>query len=84
MCIDEFELDDPGDTVLMSRLMRELADDGMTAIVVTHEMAFARDVSDRMVVMVDGSVVEDGDPKAIMNDPTHERTRKFLGAVLGR
>ncbi len=65
-------------------VMRELADDGMTAIVVTHEMAFARDVSDRMVVMVDGSVVEDGDPKAIMNHPTHERTRKFLGAVLGR
>ncbi len=65
-------------------VMRELADSGMTAIVVTHEMAFARDVSDRMVVMVDGSVVEDGDPKAIMNHPTHERTRKFLGAVLGR
>ena len=65
-------------------VMRELADEGMTAIVVTHEMAFAREVSDRMVVMVDGCVVEDGDPKAIMSQPSHERTRKFLSAVLGR
>ncbi len=71
-----------GAEVLM--LMRELADEGMTAIVVTHEMAFAREVSDRMVVMVDGAVVEEGDPKAIMSDPTHERTQKFLSAVLGR
>lgn len=65
-------------------VMRELADEGMTAIVVTHEMAFAREVSDRMIVMVDGSVVEEGDPKVIMKSPTHERTRQFLSAVLGR
>ncbi|MDI3193173.1 amino acid ABC transporter ATP-binding protein [Pseudarthrobacter sp. AL07] len=65
-------------------VMRELADEGMTAIVVTHEMSFARDVSDRMVVMVDGSVVEEGDPHAIMSAPSHERTRQFLSAVVGR
>lgn len=65
-------------------VMRELADEGMTAIVVTHEMSFARDVSDRMVVMVDGSVVEEGDPHAIMSEPSHERTRQFLSAVVGR
>lgn len=65
-------------------VMRELADEGMTAIVVTHEMSFARDVSDRMVVMVDGSVVEEGNPAAIMSAPSHERTKQFLSAVVGR
>jgi polar amino acid transport system ATP-binding protein len=65
-------------------VMRELADEGMTMIVVTHEMAFAGDVSDRMLVMVDGSIVEEGDPKTIMNHPSTERTRRFFSAVLGR
>lgn len=65
-------------------VMRELAQDGMTMIVVTHEMAFAREVGDRLYVMVEGRIVEFGDPHQIMADPTHERTRQFLGAVLGR
>jgi polar amino acid transport system ATP-binding protein len=65
-------------------VIRELADDGMTMVVVTHEMAFARDVSDRVVVMVDGAVVEDGKPEVVMSDPTNARTRQFLSAVLGR
>lgn len=65
-------------------VMRELARGGMTMIVVTHEMQFARDVADRLVVMADGRIIEDGDPASIMTDPAHERTRRFLHAVLER
>ncbi len=65
-------------------VMRELASDGMTMIIVTHEMSFAKDVGDRVYVMVDGRVVESGDPKKVMTEPSHERTRQFLAAVLGR
>ncbi|HWM32955.1 MAG TPA: amino acid ABC transporter ATP-binding protein [Pseudolysinimonas sp.] len=65
-------------------VMKELAHEGMTMLVVTHEMAFAHDVSDRVVVMVDGSIVEEGDPKTVMESPTHPRTQQFLAAVLGR
>jgi polar amino acid transport system ATP-binding protein len=64
--------------------MRELADDGMTMMVVTHEMSFAKDVSDVVCVMVEGRIIESGDPQIIMSEPGHERTRKFLSAVLGR
>ncbi len=65
-------------------VMRELAQDGMTMMIVTHEMAFAREVGDRLYVMVDGAIVESGDPREIMSAPTHERTKQFLSAVLGR
>jgi ABC-type polar amino acid transport system ATPase subunit len=65
-------------------VMRELADDGMTMLVVTHEMQFARDVSDTLVVMADCKIIEQGDPRAIMNDPQNPRTRQFLRAVLER
>lgn len=65
-------------------VMRELANDGMTMMVVTHEMSFAREVGDAVYVMVDGQIVEHGDPHKIMSEPTHERTQKFLSAVLGR
>ena len=65
-------------------VMRELADSGMTMIVVTHEMQFARDVSDHLVVMADGHIIEEGDPRAIMAAPKQERTRRFLSAVLER
>lgn len=65
-------------------VMRELAAEGMTMIVVTHEMGFAREVSDRIVVMVDGAIVEQGAPERVMSTPTHARTRQFLAAVLGR
>lgn len=65
-------------------VMRELANDGMTMMVVTHEMSFAREVSDVVYVMVDGRIIESGEPRKIMTKPTHERTQKFLSAVLGR
>lgn len=65
-------------------VMRELAADGMTMIVVTHEMQFARDVSDTLVVMADCKIIEQGDPRAIMSDPQEARTRRFLRAVLER
>ncbi len=65
-------------------VMRELAEDGMTMLVVTHEMHFARDVSDTLVVMADCKIIEQGDPRAIMNDPENPRTRQFLRAVLER
>ena len=62
-------------------VMRELAEGGMTMCVVTHEMGFARDVGDHLVVMADGRIVEEGDPKRIMAHPSSERTRRFLSAV---
>lgn len=65
-------------------VMRELADEGMTMVVVTHEMQFARDVSDHLVVMADGRIIEQGSPEEIFSDPAHPRTRRFLRAVLDR
>jgi ABC-type polar amino acid transport system ATPase subunit len=64
--------------------MRELADEGMTMIVVTHEIGFAREVADRVIFMDDGVIVEQGDPKAVLDNPREERTQKFLGLVLER
>jgi len=63
-------------------VMRDLAVDGMTMIVVTHEMGFAREVSDTVVFMDGGVVVEQGDPTQVLTDPQHERTRSFLAKVL--
>jgi polar amino acid transport system ATP-binding protein len=63
-------------------VMRELADEGMTMIVVTHEMGFARDVGDRVVFMDGGVIVEEGPAKQVIENPTEERTRRFLGLVL--
>jgi polar amino acid transport system ATP-binding protein len=63
-------------------VMRGLAEEGMTMIVVTHEMGFAREVGDSLVFMDDGVVVERGDPKQVLVDPRHERTRSFLSKVL--
>ncbi len=63
-------------------VMRDLANDGMTMIIVTHEMAFARDVADRVIFMADGYVVEEGDPKDIFNNPREERTKAFLSRFL--
>ncbi len=62
--------------------MRQLARDGMTMIVVTHEMGFAREVADTVVFMDDGLVVESGRPGAVLGAPAHERTRAFLSKVL--
>jgi polar amino acid transport system ATP-binding protein len=63
-------------------VMRGLAADGMTMVVVTHEMGFAREVGDSLVFMDDGAVVEAGDPRQVLTDPQHERTRSFLSKVL--
>ncbi len=63
-------------------VMRGLAADGMTMIVVTHEMGFAREVGDTLVFMDDGVVVEAGDPRQVLTDPQHERTQAFLSKVL--
>lgn len=60
------------------KVMRELAKEGMTMIIVTHEMAFARDVSTRTVFMENGIIVEDDVPEVIFNNPKNQRTREFL------
>lgn len=65
-------------------VMKDLAGEGMTMIVVTHEMHFARDVSDRVMVMADGRVLELGPSERVMSEPAHDRTRQFLKAVLDR
>jgi polar amino acid transport system ATP-binding protein len=62
--------------------MRQLARDGMTMIVVTHEMGFAREVADQVVFMDDGVVVESGPPAEVLASPRHERTKAFLSKVL--
>ena len=61
-----------------------LAEDGMTMIVVTHEMGFARQVADRVVFMAGGSIIEQGEPAKFFSQPHHERTKKFLGEILSR
>jgi len=63
-------------------VMRELASEGMTMIVVTHEMGFARDVADRVVFMDGGRVLEEGPPEQVLGNPQQPRTQKFLGLVL--
>jgi polar amino acid transport system ATP-binding protein len=65
-------------------VMRELAADGMTMIVVTHEIHFAQDVSDRVVVMADGRMIEEGPPDQVLTAPANERTQRFLRAVTDR
>ncbi|WP_076482473.1 amino acid ABC transporter ATP-binding protein [Williamsia sterculiae] len=63
-------------------VMRNLAKDGMTMVVVTHEMGFAREVADQLVFMDAGKVVEKGDPREVLNSPQHERTQSFLSKLL--
>jgi polar amino acid transport system ATP-binding protein len=63
-------------------VMKELARDGMTMIVVTHEMGFAREVGDRVVMMDEGSIVEEGKPGDLFTSPKHERTKLFLSKIL--
>jgi polar amino acid transport system ATP-binding protein len=62
--------------------MRELAGGGMTMIVVTHEMGFAREVGDRLIFMDEGAIVEEGLPSEVLAAPKEERTRRFLSRVL--
>ena len=63
-------------------VMKKLAQEGMTMIVVTHEMGFAREVADSLVFMDGGVVVESGEPREVLTNPQHERTRSFLSKVL--
>lgn len=63
-------------------VMRELAAEGMTMVVVTHEMGFARQVGSRVLFMDEGLIVEENTPQAIFNDPQHPRTKDFLGKIL--
>ena len=63
-------------------VMRELADEGMTMIVVTHEMGFAREAADRVIFMDGGVIVEEGPPAQVLDAPREERTKRFLGLVL--
>ena len=64
------------------QIMRELAEQGMTMVVVTHEMGFAREVGDRVVFMDGGYIVEEGSPKDVINNPQHQRTKDFLSKML--
>jgi polar amino acid transport system ATP-binding protein len=64
--------------------MRELAEEGMTMMVVTHELGFAREVADRVIFMDGGVIVEEGRPADVLENPREERTQKFLGLVLER
>lgn len=64
------------------QIMKQLAQENMTMVIVTHEMGFAREVADKVVVMADGGIVEQGAPDEIFNNPKEERTKKFLSAIL--
>ena len=63
-------------------VMKELAKEGMTMVVVTHEMGFAREVADRVIFMEEGKIVEEGTPEEIFSAPKQPRTRDFLAKVL--
>lgn len=73
---------DPGMTGEVLGVMKQLAADGATMIVVTHEMAFAREAGDKIIFMHDGVIVEEGTPPEILNNPQHEATKEFLSKVL--
>ncbi|WP_101847312.1 amino acid ABC transporter ATP-binding protein [Zhihengliuella sp. ISTPL4] len=64
------------------QVMRSLADEGMTMLVVTHEMGFAREVGSRLIFMDGGYIVEEGDPREVLANPQHQRTKDFLSRVL--
>ncbi|MBQ0038211.1 MAG: amino acid ABC transporter ATP-binding protein [Clostridiales bacterium] len=69
---------DPELTGEILKVIRQLAEENMTMVIVTHEMSFARDVADRVIFMDGGVIVEQGDPKEVINNPKEERTRQFL------
>ena len=84
LCFDEpTSALDPELTGEVLRVIRQLADRRTTMIVVTHEMAFARDVADRLIFMDGGVIVEQGDPRQMINHPRMERTRQFLSRYTG-
>ena len=67
----------------MLDVMTSLAQDGMTMICVTHEMGFARRVADRVIFMADGEIVQEAEPNTFLDAPQQERTKAFLGRILG-
>ena len=73
---------DPELTGEVLSVMRQLAEEGMTMLVVTHEMGFARNVADRIVFMADGQIVEEGTPEHFFTNPKNERVRQFLSKIV--
>ncbi len=69
---------DPELTIEVMKVIRKLAEEHMTMVVVTHEMSFARDVADRVIFMDNGQIIEEGDPKVIFSNPSSVRTKAFL------
>ena len=63
-------------------VMKNLAKSGMTMVVVTHEMGFAREVASRVIFMADGKIIEEGTPDEIFSNPQNERTKQFLNSIL--
>ena len=73
---------DPELTGEILKVIRQLAAEKMTMVIVTHEMSFARDVADHIIFMSDGVIVEEGPPEIVINHPRHERTKAFLSRFL--
>lgn len=73
---------DPELTEEILKVIRELAEEKMTMVIVTHEMSFARDVADRVIFMDGGYIIEQGDPKEVIEHPKEERTRQFLARFM--
>lgn len=73
---------DPELTGEVLQTIKQLADDDMTMLIVTHEMAFAREVADRIIFMADGMIQEEGTPEEIFGQPKNERTKNFLNSML--
>lgn len=64
------------------QVMKDLASEGMTMVIVTHEMGFAKEVADRVIMLADGNIIEEGHPSDIFSQPKHERTQRFLNQIL--
>ena len=69
---------DPEITAGILKVLRQLADENMTMVIVTHEIDFARKVADRVIFMDEGVIIEEGDPKQVLDNPSNERTKAFL------
>ena len=76
-CLMNLRALDPEVVYDVLKVMKDLAKEGMTMVVVTHEMGFAKDVSDKVIFMADGYVIEEGSPQQIFQSPTHQRTQNF-------
>ena len=74
---------DPELTIEVLKVIRQLAAEHMTMVIVTHEMSFARDVADRIIFMDKGVIVEEGPAAEVINNPKHQRTREFLATYGG-